>query len=97
MKWLLEACRMTAVHKLPDFRRSQVSTKHRTIILSETTTTPYQPVPTLNPPKIMIGMCHRAQIKPESTAVAVKENRLASSGTRNPRQPISSPRVVAQF
>src|SRR3954465_8917671 len=45
----------------------------------------------------MRGTCHKAQITPERTAVAVNESRLANSGTRNPRQPISSPRVVAQF
>ena len=43
----------------------------------------------------MMGTCHKAQITPERTAVAVNEERLANSGTRNPRQPISSPSVVA--
>ena len=36
---------MTAVHKLPDFRRSHVRTKQRPIMLAETMAKPYQPVP----------------------------------------------------
>jgi hypothetical protein len=48
MKWLLEACRMTPVHKLPDFRRSHVRTRQRPIMLAETTARPYQPVPGFN-------------------------------------------------
>jgi hypothetical protein len=37
-----------------------------------------------------------AQISPEMMAVAAKLCRLASYGTRNPRQTISSPSTVAQ-
>jgi hypothetical protein len=37
-----------------------------------------------------------AQMNPEMIAVAAKLCLLASSGTRNPRQPISSPTTVAQ-
>ena len=44
---------MTAVQKLPDFRRSDVRTKERVrtkqrpIMFAETTAKPYQPVPAL--------------------------------------------------
>src|SRR5690348_14719943 len=88
---------MTAVHRLPDFRRSHVRTKLRQIMLAETTARPYQPVPALYPAKTMMGTCHAAHIAPDRTAVAVNEYRFANSGTRNPRHPISSPKVVAQF
>lgn len=36
-----------------------------------------------------------AQMPPLSSAVVVNENRLASSGTKGPRQPSSSPSAVA--
>jgi len=44
---VLEACRITPVHKLPDFRRSQVSAKQTPIMFAETTAKPNQPVPML--------------------------------------------------
>jgi hypothetical protein len=36
-------------------------------------------------------MCQAAQIRPETNATPVNGNTLARSGTRNPRQPTSSP------
>lgn len=71
MKWLLEACRMTQGQRLPDFRRSQVKTKQSPIMLADTTAKPYHPVPALYPAKRMMGTCHKAQIAPERTEVAV--------------------------
>jgi hypothetical protein len=45
-------------------------------MFAETTAKPNQPVPALWPAKTIMGTCHKAQITPERTAVAVNEKRL---------------------
>ena len=84
MKWLLEACRITPVHKLPDFTRNHVRMKQTTIMLTDTTAKTYQAVPALKPANTMIGTCRKAQMTPERTAVVVNEERLANSEESTP-------------
>src|SRR3954469_13828823 len=43
------------------------------------------------------GLCQAAQMRPLRRQVFVYDIRFASSGTRNPRQPISSPKVIEAF